>query len=144
MAFSWGVVKSSSWVRIWKYCYFKWGVRLHLDGFGVFISLYTIFQALWPWKDLLAKFEVNLLKIWRKIQESAKRFLPISKLTDNSQSLHKLYSITHNAKLKTELKRYILIKTTCDTCTAVSDKSNMSSAKLEASVKTHLHNFVVL
>ena len=47
-AFAVGVVKSIS--RVWikkKYCYFKWGARLHLNGFFFFlIFLYTIFQAL--------------------------------------------------------------------------------------------------
>ena len=36
-AFSWGVVKSSLRVWIWRYRHLKWDARLHLNGFGVFI-----------------------------------------------------------------------------------------------------------
>ena len=62
--FSWGVVKSNPRVWIWKYLYFKWGARLHLDGFWVIISLYTIFQAFRTLKDVFGKFNINLWKIW--------------------------------------------------------------------------------
>ena len=66
-AFSRSVVKSNPRVWIWKYRYFKWGARLHLDKFGVFIFLYTILQAFRTWKDIFVKFNVNLWKIGWKI-----------------------------------------------------------------------------
>ena len=71
-AFSWGVVKSSLQVWIWKYPCFKWGARLHLEGFGVFIFLYTIFEAFRTWKDVFAKPMENLMKN----SKSARCFLP--------------------------------------------------------------------
>ena len=75
-AFSWSIIKSSPRVWIWKYSYFKWGAKLHLSGFGIFIFLYTVFQAFRSWKDVFANFNLNLWKTWWKIQKSAKCFLP--------------------------------------------------------------------
>ena len=47
-----GVLKSSLWVWIWKYHFLMLGARLHLDGYGVFVFLYTIFQAFRTWNGL--------------------------------------------------------------------------------------------
>ena len=56
-AFSWGLVKSSPRVWIWKYRHFKRGARLHLDGFWVFIPYFKLSELE---KDIFAKFNVNL------------------------------------------------------------------------------------
>ena len=61
---SWGVVKSIQRVWIWKYCYFKWSSRPSHNEFAVFIFLYTIKQAFRTWKDVFAKFNVSLWKMW--------------------------------------------------------------------------------
>ena len=63
------VVKSSE-VWTWKFCYFKWVTRYR---YGVFIFLYTIFQAFRTWNGKSQrKSKENLIKI----QKSVRRFLP--------------------------------------------------------------------
>ena len=61
-------VKSSPRVWILKYCYFKWSSRVNSGGFWIFVFWYTIFQAFRTWKDVFAKLNVNLWKIWRKFK----------------------------------------------------------------------------
>ena len=75
-AFSWGVVKSSPRLGIWKYHYFKWGARAAPRqnwSFHIFIHNITCFQNL---KRRICKVNLNFWKNRSKIQKLAKLFLP--------------------------------------------------------------------
>ena len=88
-AFSWGVVKSSPRVWIWKYRYFKWDVRLHLDGFGVFIFFYTILPSFQNLKRHICKIQRKPMEIWWKIQILQNvSYSPVAKIKIQFESLH--------------------------------------------------------
>ena len=83
---SWGVIKSSQWVWIWKYCYFKWSSRPNSDGFGIsFIPVHNItsFQKLKKtYLENSCKPIKNLMEIlkkcppppWRNLQVKSVKF----------------------------------------------------------------------
>ena len=67
-AFSWGVVKSSPRIWIWKYHVLS-GVQDWISKDLQFSYLYAqYFEAFRTWKGVLAKLNVNLWKIWWKFK----------------------------------------------------------------------------
>ena len=51
-----------------KYQYFEWGSTLNLDGFKMIIFQLIICEPFRSWKEGLAKLDVNLWEIWRKLK----------------------------------------------------------------------------
>ena len=62
-------------VWIWKYCHFERSARLHSDRFGVFIFLYTIFQAFRTWRHI-SKIQWKHMENPMRIQKLAESVLP--------------------------------------------------------------------